>query len=770
MQIYKTTSVTPARADTVDQGSNPAQPEDSTLSNELDSFFGEEEVPTEAPVATNPFDLLFASSQVAPGTNANGRPSTELFSPARVVTLKEWLMAYPDGRFFLDKFILKMEGVRDKRYQKRLDNFKKALDAGGMTASEVALIQKQMSELEKAITKINGEIEKTKQMIESNQVVYEQELAYMKDLNLDGFIGDRNDKENSLIVAKHPVTGKEVLLNHNKQPAVDTLFDPKSMPALVDKNNLSIATNPMPVEEDQTSFDAALQLNRHTTLDAYNNSTFGAQIDISAPEGFWVKKDPATGKPLLKEDPENKGQKYEPKPLESVKREDGKEMIGQKPPQTDEERKEWIFVRVTDLNIFSEPLHKEGDRAKGGHVFYEFKDRKQNVVMRLRIEGYKPPQPPSDIEKSLTWRTGMDYVSATTVGIAVNGGAGKHSSRIRPMNIDAHSFYSTGRVYQHSKTRYEQLGIIDHYDSQTGKFIKPDLQGSKKENDSQRGVGAANYTLDGGFGPVIGPLYASKDYPSDYKTGIFIKDIRGNITGTAFNDIIVVPEPNDEKIREILPHDISKITPEHPAYATVVQAIEGRNIVVSEGGDIYASGVTAFFRNSKQAGDHIVVKTNNDLKSKDKNHRIYLSIQGKRPDIVAIDNDGDATDKPGQENGNPDDWFGTPMGTLWTAPLEDADLPSWIDQDVEVISKTEIRDVIKTAATKLSDNVVHLDPLTLMGDDKTEWETSGIYGKQAKELDEWVNSFFAEWEFFSGETNEIDEIEEAQSIQEEIEV
>lgn len=790
MQILKTT---PARATVTNDGSNNTPPVDTSSSNSdladlSDVFTGSDPATQEtAPIDTQSIDFLFGGSV----GGANG-PSADQFAPNNVVTLDEWLMEHPQGRMFLDQFITKMKTVRDKFLIPRKERLEKALTQRGLSVSEAATIQAKIDDLTKTIAKVNGEIGKAEALREGDKVTYQNELYSwpMRDLNGDGYIGDPSDPENSFIIAKHPVTGQEVILDaKTKQPAIDPYLDMKYEPALIDEKNVSLisreAANQNPGKAKK-EFDVAMKI-KTPLAQGFSDSTFGAQIDMVAPEGFWVEKDPATGKPILLNEPK-KGEstQYKLKAFTTVTREDGKKMIGQETP-TASERGKYVFVRVSSMKVSSEPITFQGKELDAGHVYIEYKNKDNQTIAIIRVEGTTTTGSPLAV-------TGTSYIAATSVGVALTSGKTaddkltKHSSRISPIEIDASQLSLTSKILsalpgntQEIEAFYNALGIpSEAYDRNTGEF-KGD-PGAEGEN-NQRSRAAGNFTLFDGFLSPKGndPSLAGRfGYNAEHQsvatrgvylpndatnnpefresiTGATIIGLRGSITGTQNNDIIVVPPPDEEAIRELLPIGAKEITPDNPAYGTYVDAGSGRNFVYSGGGDISVKSASFFWQEDKGNfnEDTNIYLDNHVNNTPSINHAIFVHIGKKSKQVNIIngeDSDPQRADRD-THDGTKDDYY-SGIGMKFTH--QQNDIPGGMQGDIDGDSAQAIGTNMDKMKTDIKEKVIRRDPLAVEGDVKPEdWE----YGKQYEEWAKTSQAFFNEWEFFQAQNGGSEETE-----------
>ncbi|MBI4125260.1 MAG: hypothetical protein HY609_03540 [Deltaproteobacteria bacterium] len=772
---------------------------DPELQNTVNDFFNQEAAAEEPVLPTSPFDLLFVGTPPAPGTEAaNGSPSTSQFAPARVVTLEQWLMAYPEGIHALNLYKEKMEQILQTRFIDRRDGFQQLLQNGGMRPNEISVIQQVIADIDASIVIMRREIEKAENKIQEQGQIFFRERSAMQDLNNDGFIGDPNS-DDFYKIATHP-NGDVVILDKNNHIAVNPYLDPNYKPALTDTESVRLIERErhgvQPIGASQWTFDETFEIAGFRP-EGWSNHTFGAQIDVTVPEGFWVEAD-AEGNPVVEWDELGSESVLKPKPFEVITREDGKERYGQNPP-SDDERDRWVFVKVTDLEIKSEDIsHLEdadGNPVDGGFVHYQFSgvvDGQLVTVMRMRFQGVESRSANPLVSD------GSNYIAATTVGIAVNAGDKTtdeegneimvpHSSRISPININAQGYTSTGKVISTDNYRNEDflntLGLPADFSGGLDR-LSDEQENENIHSDKDRATMAAADTLEsfsltsvlpeeianriGGLATYIPKDTNNHTYGYDaYKTGLFAKNLRGVIRGTGYNDIITVPPPNEEAIRNMLPPGAEEIDPSNPAYGTYVDAGSGKNIVVSKGGDIYAKNATFFWREASpgsRRGDMIYLDVAEVNKSGEHNNRIFVHIGDQSPEVVAIamgiDQDEDDEAREADDRDIPPEKMDTEVSSQnddWQeGPAFERDI---VRNDVRAndifggidygIYEEGLRDQIQTASADAYDEiltkVIRLDPVNDFEFNPDGWDIPEF----VQDEDANADAFFAEWEFFS---------------------
>ncbi len=523
MQIFKTTIIKSVQADTggSTEAPNTTPTElDPEIQQRVEGFFGEDvngDGQTAVQAPDNPFDLLFAGAPSVPGT-VGGGPSVNDFSPSKVVTVEDWIGANPTkAPYILDKYVKKMETVRDTRFVEQKKNLEESLQQEGLSPQERIAIQEKIREIDAAIVKINQEIDKANERIAKQKENYSKELYGMEDYNGDGYIGDPMDKDNSFIKAKHPRTGQDILLDpKTMKPAINPWVDREYQPALLSTEGVEKVENPDGIAPEDRDNTVYLKLNgsNHVTGSGYADNSFGAQLDITAVEGFWVEAE-KDGTPK-KNEGYPRTYKYKELGVVTI---NGKEMLGQVPPTQEEMKdKKYIFVRATDLNIYSQEIDKKdkkGNPLGGGYVFFEFTNAKGEIILKIRVEGTTVSNATSVASGQMA--DGKYYIAATTVGVAVNGGRKRnadgtsslieHLGRVSPIQVNAQNYQSTGRVLavvpgkEDVDSFYQEAGI-DKKTNKSGSILQKEFgsintdEGKKR---AERAQSAADYTLRGGF-------------------------------------------------------------------------------------------------------------------------------------------------------------------------------------------------------------------------------------------------------------------------------
>lgn len=737
------------------------------LDNSLDGFFGLDAEPENTQPVLKPFDALFASKH---------QESVEKPKYPPVPALDELLMEKPELRFKLELVQNRYEKARSATFN-RIEKLKAFLQTGSFTPGQQIAAQSDVKILQTRLGEIDRELEKLEIRIGDNADLYFQEISDMKDLNGDGYIGDPNDPDNHLILAKHP-NGTTVALDpKTMKPAEELLMNPDKKAQILSTDYLEHLdkTSAAPLGDGQIAFDEAFRI-KAASLYGPVDTTFGALIDVSVPETLLVEKT-ADGKPKLVQDGFGR-KKYAVKTMSLQENRFGQESL------TEAGRKDYMAIKVAKVNIFTDPVgfkDNNNNKIDGGHVYIEFKDRADRVILRIRVEGVETPN--DVLSASATLSNSNHYTAATTVGIALNAGNVENSKRVSPVEIDTTGYQSTGRLKMDPREFYSQLGMSESYSDGEGHFA--DATGMPEGEEKTRKEKAANDTLyDRFFGTGVsyatmahrdgepnnielsqplsnyfGNSTASSAYISTVESnkslrfGVAIVGLRGNMTLGNDNNIVVQPPPNSEDYLASLPPWMDEVHPEDASYRTTVDAGGGSNILISNGGDIFAKGITFFERKAQpgEFGNQIWVELNNNQHD---NHATYVNVQDPNPEILNIVNGDDtnpaeAAKDASKVEGIADDWFNDHT-KLRVSDMQN-DLPDGLKLGSEIQIEglpQAFEEAFGAEFQRIREELIEKDPLTLGNVNWAEMEGQWEFGEAYHQDGEKLGSFFDEYSFF----------------------
>lgn len=822
---------------------------------EVEGFFGADEEPANPSANLTPFQIF---AQNMPGHSA---ASSHDFRAPHVPTLQDILLAHPDWRFKLKTLIIPAFEKGLDKFEKRIQELQKVLKSSQLLPQERMVLQELVQKYKEAKSKAVIEKEKAADMQAKLTNQYREELVYRADLNLDRFIGDPADLESgkAFKVAKDS-HGKEIILDKNNKPIFDPVYDENYMPALASAQNLELIAkedreNSAIVYKEQSAehkhIDEVLRL-KPAPDTGFPDNPLGAQIHIVPPEGAWFLTDDGT-KPKTITDKTTGEKRLIAKKMELVTREDGKQMWGQKPPESDE-RSKWVFVRFNELEISTQKLDATAPNENGieqdldgGNVHFEFKvkvDGQEMVGWRIAVEGYQAQSGPLKNDNG-------NWVMASSAGVAISSGKTdggeytEHSSRIRQLKVDASGLETTSKILPFDisdlpkREGFEndaaflvayKSALADKFNEFYGEYFEEGVRpfddegnfvgasarsvGVHETTDIQRGNMAANFTLRDGWlstlpkshlkmikeqlnamwgnRNTLDPIRSFDQKPqeenakeiqnrfggnsiqtrqaylpeklNEFKTGLISIDIAGHIIGTKQSDFIVTGVRELDQVEKFMPIGTEDISPDHPAYATIVDGnIGGRDILISRGGDLDAMNQTFVYRTSEGSRDgnmiHIAVKD----PEKYGNQSYYLDIRDSDPEIVKIhtppeeatefakinlgDNDrADRLEEQLVDGGYPDDWIAGPKSSKFEVSTKQNDtMGLTISEDgpgvVDAIEKRakEFDDFIKQDRTALAAGV-----------DTGQWDIP----ERIKAEDENEGEFFKEYGSFVGEKDD----------------
>ncbi|MBI4126053.1 MAG: hypothetical protein HY465_01020, partial [Deltaproteobacteria bacterium] len=173
---------------------------------------------------------------------------------------------------------------------------------------------------------------------------------------------------------------------------------------------------------------------------------------------------------------------------------------------------------------------------------------------------------------------------------------------------------------------YSEDGVVRYHDS----FVSDDMEPGLDSEDDDEG----------------------NPY-STYRSGVRIDGLRGILNGSRFNDVIVVPEANqdfsnDEVLSGFLPRHRDQLKSTDPEYQTVIEAGGGNNAIIGGAGNYNISGATFLWLDLDDA-DTALIQTPDTTATQDggidtrRNPWTYLRVRGGQ-DVYVYNPDETATD------------------------------------------------------------------------------------------------------------------------------
>lgn len=499
-------------------------------------------------------------------------------------SLEEIVAGNENAVAYLDLVMQRYEQAKSDLRRLR-DTYNQALASGTLSITQAESLNSRLGLITQALARCDSEIQKVTQQSGRQEILYIDELQSMQDLDNNGWVG--RARANGSYYVRQNTDGTTTFFDPRTRRAIpNPLMDPEYEPRITDSGSLAIVDNEsaheMPTGE---TVDLNLRLTPEALSNFSQENIYQAPIDIGIPEYIWVEK-------------RGEGDGEEPFQMQFNSEAAEDKMViydnwsseGGLHQVIPSDMSRYMQVQVTEVKIRSVD---SGLKDAAGNILYDHVVELYNgdyLISRMQIEGFNGEGPGSTATQG-----GGNYVSASTVGFSIHG-----SQRATPVRIDASDYISTG--YHRFSGVAEKLGI-----SAPG-----NTNGDEKFYNNVNFFEAGEYSQNGGIerdryvqanlptGPhaVSDPMFMARD-PSENPelsahTGIFVRDLRGDITGTNFNDVIMTDGVNElsEYARDHLPEDRREIQKGDAFYSNRIQADRGNNIVVAGRGDNYIFDAT----------------------------------------------------------------------------------------------------------------------------------------------------------------------------------
>lgn len=574
------------KVDTVDDTTSAVE---EAQSSAIEDFFtGSEETASSSATAGNTNtanDYLFGLIKNDTISSTGNTDSVESWLETFPPTLAEIVAGNEKALSSLDVIKARYEKAQSDlvTLQQTLENERNS----GATVGRIAEINRCLELIKVSLVRCGTELANVAKYEDQNASLHIRELRSMKDLNNDGWIGKAFSAESFFV--KYDTEGNAMYYNSEGARISNPMMDPDYEPKITAGDGIEmIPADKAADSADGTTSDLYLKLTEQALENASSNGVYGTAVPFDIPEYIWVERN-------------GDGEGADPYKTKSNK--DGTSMcmaswtsdggIGQKVPS---DLSSYMQVQVTGVKVVSEDT---GLRASDGTILYHTVVELYSgeagygeLIGRIRIEGFEPSKAvPASCEVN-----GKNYVAASTVALSLSG-----KNRSSPVQIDAFEYKSTGR---HVVDDIEKkLGISRPNSDKADKSYDWNL-GAFDRNDSlvptsyeQNGVSYA----DSFCGDSQAPEAGDADARLENRTGIFISDLRGDIKGTAYNDIIWttgVNEPN-EYAKEHMPAGTKPIRSGEAYYSNRIQAMGGNSIVIAGNGDNYVYDATFVWMDSK---------------------------------------------------------------------------------------------------------------------------------------------------------------------------
>ncbi len=676
-------------------------------------------------------------------------------------TLEEIIAGNEKAIDYLDLIVQRYEKAKDDLWALKL-KYEEAQASGQLTADEAKVITDRLPLIDAAISRCGNEIDKCYQKSSDLEKTYVEEFRCMKDLDNDGWIGRKFAKNSYKIELDEDDLPVYFAFDGVSFTAVPCpIMDPEYQAEVFSGSGLVRCEQSPSGKAPDSITDVYMQL---TEGALQNTNAYGCPIDVGVPEYLWCAKD-LNGTPETPYKTEFDGGEAHAVLAGGWVEGNG---LTQAPP---EDLSKAIQVKVTGVTVRSVEAGFDSEGNAVYHQVIEFKHG-EDVLCRIQVEGCEV----SGANPAACSVDGRNYVAASSVGIALHD-----SNRASPVIVNCEDLQSTGR---HAFADIENtLGINGpgdgdrgdrSYNETVGQFRDKDYTNYTWNNDPEVQEWEENeHNFDDGtyaYGASNDRyMPASESEPGDgegcktYNTGVFITGLRGDITGSRFNDVIQTRAVNDysQYALDHMPASRREIKKDDPFYANFVNCGNGGNdIVVASAGDNYILDATMVWVNGSGAHDENYIAmpempgedaaTGN--KSASPNQKNFVHLDGGKsyvsiPDEGTFgDTDGTTTTDVTKNDGSYlDDWYEVEEGSVQYGTPNDSDVVNSPDSKHGNTNSFK-RDLIEKAKTDTGVYDEFYDALTEVPNPEdslpeVDWDE---VNSQKSALDEEMDSFFGE--------------------------
>lgn len=573
VKTFKVETVDPATDSTT-----PAHdPTADSVGSSLDDAFGDYGV--DGTSSSSPMDeYIITDPTAAPADSGSALLSDYPPTLEEIVASNEQVMRY------LDIVKARYETTKQDLLTLR-DNYLTALPH--VSAYEAGLLRDKIELVNAALIKCDQEINKCTNQMDQNSRIYNQELACGKDLNGDGYIGRPGAPgtlgviydEDGKVHYIDPATGNVV-----RNPMLDPDYEAKitSTDAYTMIDAADAIGAPLDNPDSVTQADIYLQLNDMSKT----SGDYNALKDVGIPEFIWVEREDGSYEPAYDYESDDHTYKFNADLWTSD--ENG---LRQNVPTN---KTEYVQVRVHEVKVYSQKVMTGEDGVDLYNTYVEFLDADGVKIARIRFEGNFMSGP------AATMTSMGEFVADSTLGMSFNS-----DFRASPVIFDASQYVSTGRH------------IVDNLASKLGVTEPDDTRGATAFNENigafsgdtitteywvpRSGSGGGGewetethpYDYASGYDSYVPDLPGENDTLQSIQTGIIFEG-RGTITGTQYNDIMIISDVNElsDYAKEHMPPNAEPIRSGDALYSTVVYGGGGNNVVIGGKGDLYARDVS----------------------------------------------------------------------------------------------------------------------------------------------------------------------------------
>jgi len=650
-------------------------------------------------------------------------------------------------------------------------SYEDALASGTLTTVEAQGMSSKIALINEAMSKAEAQLDKCRELATTRAGEFIDEMRACKDLNNDGWIG--RPYQSGSVYQHENADGSITYLDSEGKPTTLPIMDPDYQASVVNDDSLQVLD---PSQAMQHKYGSTTDLVLGLTKSALtgNDHRFGCPIEVNIPRYFWVKRDPekTMGKDYLVNCPEDSIDMK----MELYDEWDGTTQL------TPPDLSEYMQVSVTDVIVESVelPAHVGSDpEAKVYDQYIIFKNG-TDTISRIQITGFRTADP---MPVATPLSNDVNFVAASSVGLGLVG----DNQNVR---IDCGSMKSTARhVYSNMAS---DLGITHAantdseraFDENIGFFSQKDWRTTYWDPVDEEWKNGHDPTFNEGtyqYGDYSDRYVSINDRPPDeeqysaYQTGVFISGVRGDITGTEYNDVIETCGANDmsDYERERLPDDQKVRRPGDPFYANRVVSGGGNDVVVAGQGDNFIDGATFVWirNNTYEDNNYINFPLVDQVTGYDAervgNQKCYLHVEGGtnyvynpqeasdslEAELLGLDTDGDDEADPEgmadaiDEGLNHDDYYErTGSAEVLFANAQDKNIEfthneSYAGHDDKLLGQTWSDEEIYQAAWE---QALYSTP----GEGDYDGEAQEYFDEllpSQSEIDEEMNGFFDEW-------------------------
>ncbi len=688
-------------------------------------------------------------------------------------TLAELIAARPELINYLSTAVKKFEKAKED-LQNLINQLDTDLASGTLTAAESKAESHTRSLAVAALAKATAQIEECSKQADQRQATWIQEQRAGMDLDGDKWIGQPFVEGSYYVITKDD--GTKVYLDVNKKAVPPPMMDPDYAPQLASSDSMDIITKDDVFGTPKEDADLYLKVKESALTSNSNN--FNAPIDIGIPEYIWVARDPDSTTDNKADETFNNGS-YVMSPYEFVS--DGG-AIKQNVP---DDRSKSVQVKVAKVEISSDEIGtlSGNPAAKLYNTVVTLRDKDNHIIMRIRVDGFEGSGPAATMLDS-----GVSYVAASTLGFSIHG-----QDRASAIKVVADQYKSTGR---HVLTDTSKLGHGPGddqgdraFNENINQFTQKSFTSTKWDStegkwvDDPKDFDSGEYAYGEYNDRYVGPDDAPPEGSSysTYTTGIFLTGLRGDITGTSSNDLIMTSAVDEfsQYAKDHLAKDAQELAFDQPMYNNFINTGNGTDAVFLGKGNNYVKGASLVWGEGMGNDDKnfIVLRSQppagggTGTTTKMPNVKNFVHLDGGTAYIDNPDENGDSAlgsglgaqtpdDITKEDPGMHDDWYEVAGAAYYTNPgdydVTHCPLASVSNDGGEPIDRVNTIDGAWTDAKEGWDEEFKAIP-DLDGE-LEGLDVDQMMGSQSdldSEMDSFFNEMFGDFNEFTGEAADV---------------